>query len=108
VRHVAGAEKLRDDHRPPVAAVAALAPVVQGTQPAPVPTGVFPAYREEPPPPVDGVFASQAAASPANLDALRALQASMERSAKVLKAIIELCIQKGLFTVDEYRARVNK
>ncbi len=103
VRHVPGVEQLRDDY----SGGAAPAPV---PAPAPAPAGA--AFASAPPPPVmdpGGTFGSSGGSnlSGADSEALAKVQQGIERTNKVLRAIIELCIQKGFFTVEEYRSRVN-
>lgn len=94
VRHVIGSEKLRQ--APPPAADAGSG--FSSSQPM---TGSFGL-------PSNDVFAAAASMPNEQEQALRKIEQNIERTNKVVRVIIELCIRKGVFSVDEYRAKVNK
>ena len=86
-----------------------------------VPPTLQPAVRPPPPPAapaqqqssaLDAAFAVPAAHGPAqgtlshdDVDTLEALRTSMEKGALVLRAIAELCVDKGVFTREEMKNR---
>ena len=39
---------------------------------------------------------------------LRAIQDQQEKGARILRAALDLCVEKGWFTAEEYRAGVRK
>ena len=55
-----------------------------------------------PPPPADG------APRPSAVDVLRGVEETQRRSVAALKAMVELLIEKGVFSRDEYLARVRR
>jgi hypothetical protein len=57
---------------------------------------------------VAAAMAGQTGATPDVLEAIRQIHATQSQTNKVLRAIIELCIQRGIFTADEYRALVER
>lgn len=93
VRHVPGAEQLRQ--APPPAADDGSG--FSSGQPMSGSFGL----------PSNDVFAAAASLGAAEEASLRKLEQSIERTNKVVRVIIELCIRKNVFSVDEYRNKVN-
>jgi hypothetical protein len=58
------------------------------------------------PPPAPKAPVSKAARSPSDL--LDAIEAVQRKEVSVLKAMVELLIEKGVFTREEYLARVKR
>ena len=92
VRHVAGVEQLRQAPSP-----ADDGSGFSNSQPM---TGSFGL-------PSNDVFAAAASMPGEQEQALRKIEQNIERTNKVVRVIIELCIRKGVFSVDEYRNKVN-
>ena len=92
VKHVAGVEQLRQ---------------------APAPTDDGSGFSNSQPMsgsfglPSHDVFAAAANMPTEQEQALRKIGQNIERTNKVVRVIIELCIRKGVFGVDEYRNKVN-
>jgi hypothetical protein len=42
------------------------------------------------------------------VERLRSIQDQQEKGARILRAVLDLCVEKGRFTPDEYRQRVKK
>lgn len=93
VRHVAGVEQLRQAPAPPADNGSGFS----ASQPM---TGSFGL-------PSNDVFAAAASMPNEQEQALRKIEQNIERTNKVVRVIIELCIRKGVFSVDEYRNKVN-
>jgi hypothetical protein len=74
------------------------ASVPQTTQP--VETRPAPAQTRPPPPPTAPV--------PSAVEVLRGVEETQRRSVAALKAMVELLIEKGVFSRDEYLARVKR
>jgi len=56
----------------------------------------------------DGAAAPQEQWSAQDMAKLHAIQDQQEKGARILKAVLDLCVQKGYFTPDEYRNKVKK
>jgi Type II secretion system (T2SS), protein E, N-terminal domain len=72
----------------------------QQSAPPPPPTQPPPAPRMPPPPPSMPV--------PSAVEVLRGVEETQRRSVAALKAMVELLIEKGVFSRDEYLARVKR
>ncbi len=46
--------------------------------------------------------------SPQDLERLGTIQDQQEKGARILRAVLELCVEKGWFRVDEYRAKLKQ
>lgn len=69
---------------------------------SPQASGSAKAQRGTQPPPADG------AAAPSASEVLRGVEETQRRSVAALKAMVELLIEKGVFSRDEYLARVKR
>jgi hypothetical protein len=89
-------------------------PPAPGPRPPPLPGAQLPARPQsasvlearaapEAPPPPAGVVATDSA-----LEVLRSIEETQRRSVSALKAMVELLIEKGVFSRDEYLARVRR
>jgi len=63
---------------------------------------------EQKTPPPKGKAASSPAARESAVDVLRGVEETQRRSVAALKAMVELLIEKGVFSRDEYLARVKR
>jgi hypothetical protein len=55
-----------------------------------------------------GSAGSEPGWSAQDLARLRSIQDQQEKGARILKAVLDLCVQKGYFSLEEYRAKVRK
>lgn len=107
VKHVPGAEQLRDDFQPPLPAAATRETEVDPRsvyigrpEPALDPAAVFAAAA-----PVAAAGAPLTPDQQARLDGIRR---GLQQSSRALTAIAELCVRKGIFSGNEWRARNEK
>ena len=61
-----------------------------------------------PPVPSGGAAPTNGASRPSAVDVLRGVEETQRRSVAALKAMVELLIEKGVFSRDEYLARVKR
>jgi hypothetical protein len=61
-----------------------------------------------PPPPQNGTSQQQQPRASSAAEALRGVEETQRRSVAALKAMVELLIEKGVFSRDEYLARVKR
>jgi hypothetical protein len=90
-------------------------PPPASTGPRPAATGPRPIASAEPPPPRNTGARPIAAPAPAPapsagsaVDMLRAVEEVQRKEVAAIKAMVELLIEKGVFTRDEYLAKVKR
>jgi len=96
----------------PRPAVSGLRPAATGARPVasgprPAATGARPA-AVPPPPPVPTAPAPAPAPSPSSADMLRTVEEVQRKEVAAIKAMVELLIEKGVFTRDEYLGKVKR
>ena len=85
-----------------------LPPGATATMPGPVAAALQRELREQQVAPTAPGIAPPAPSGPSAVDVLRGVEETQRRSVAALKAMVELLIEKGVFSRDEYLGRVKR